>query len=350
MYIHENLKKTIRKHAILISVSIIISLISSISWDTSGVSIRLILIINIIGIYLIWLGTEFIFRKVYKAMQGFKIDYLIIALIFILSFIYSLVILYLGNYAIGYFAFSFTSFFGVFKTALSQLTISNIVFLLLLPLLPFFFYSFEHWKKSAVNEEKMKSEALKYQYETLKSQVNPHFLFNNLNSLSALMHKDIKQADKFIKTFSEIYRYVLAHRDVDFVHLKNEIEFVEAYFYLQSIRDTNKVQMDIIIDDYKYKIIPVSLQLLIENAIKHNSATNENPLKISISIENSGWISVKNNLQLKPFFGNSEKVGLENLKARYFILLQKEVIIEQTDDEFIVKIPLIRNENKTTDI
>jgi len=201
-----------------------------------------------------------------------------------------------------------------------------------------FFYS--QWQEALKNEQKLREEKLIFQYETIRNQVNPHFLFNSLNTLSSLISGN-KAAESFISQLSSIYRYVLENHNAETVGLENEIEFAKNYFSLQKIRYEEKIEMEIFpFEAKKYRILPVSLQILIENALKHNSATRDNPLKISIFIEGE-YIEVKNNLQKKLNIESSPGTGLRNLSERLRLIAHKEMKVDETRDEFIVKIPLI---------
>lgn len=201
------------------------------------------------------------------------------------------------------------------------------------------FFYFE-WNASLQREQKLREEKLIFQYETLKNQVNPHFLFNSLNTLSSLVSKDAKLSEKFISKFSSIYRYILEHRDKDQVPLSKEVDFVKDYFFLQKIRDDGKIDLDINIEAQdKYEILPISLQLLIENAIKHNAATRDNPLKIKVSRKDD-FLIVENALEPKMQLEPSPKIGLKNLKERVMLSMNKAISIESSNGLFTVKIPL----------
>jgi len=201
-----------------------------------------------------------------------------------------------------------------------------------------FFYF--QWQDSLKNEQKLREEKLVFQYETIKNQVNPHFLFNSLNTLSSLINGN-SRAEDFIHQLSSIYRYILENRDVNQVGLEEEIEFTKNYFSLQKIRDEGKVSLEILpMDMKKYRILPISLQLLIENALKHNSATRDHPLRITIYTE-ADSIVVKNNLQKKLIIEKSPGTGFRNLGERLKLITNREMKVIETSDEFIVKIPLI---------
>jgi len=198
------------------------------------------------------------------------------------------------------------------------------------------------WQSSLQREQKLREEKLIFQNETLKNQVNPHFLFNSLNTLSSLISSQPETADNFIDRLSSIYRYILENSQKDKVSLSEELAFIRDYFFLHQIRDEDKIFLEIVIaDQKKYFIMPVSLQILVENAINHNMATRENPLRISIYNE-VDYIVVKNNLQKKSIPFKSTQIGLRNLSERVKIVSARSIIIEETSDVFLVKIPLLK--------
>jgi hypothetical protein len=201
------------------------------------------------------------------------------------------------------------------------------------------------WSKGVSREQKLREELLTFKYQTLKDQVNPHFLFNSLNTLSSLIHIDPKRADRFTNKLSEIYRYILLNEDKNLVSLKDELTFVNDYFELQKLRHEEKIVLDIKIEDpEEYSIVPVSLQVLLENALKHNSATRNIPLRIQM-FEDSGCIIVSNNLQRKINLENSAKTGLKNLNERIKLILNRELVVSENRKEFSVSIPIKENNN-----
>ena len=204
----------------------------------------------------------------------------------------------------------------------------------------FFFYTI--WQKAIEREQKLREENLKYKYQNLKSQVNPHFLFNSLNTLSELIYVDAEKADKYIQKLSTIYRYILENEETDFIPLKQELEFVKQYFDLQKERDNGKILIEVEVNHAEnYKITPVSLQLLVENALKHNTMSQEKPLKIKIySSENC--VIVTNSIHRKSILENSTKTGLSNLKKRVNLTTGKKLIVSEENNQFIVKMPIIR--------
>jgi sensor histidine kinase YesM len=197
------------------------------------------------------------------------------------------------------------------------------------------------WQSALRQMLKFAEENLIFQNQTLKNQINPHFLFNSLNTLSSLVVSAPAIAEQFINKLSSIYRYILENSPKDKVPLSLELAFINDYFYLHQIRDEDKIAFEItIINPEKYEIMPVSLQLLIENAFKHNMATRERPLKITIYREGD-FIVVKNNLQKMASQPVSAKTGLKNLSERVRFTTGKALIVEETVNYYIVKIPLI---------
>jgi sensor histidine kinase YesM len=203
-------------------------------------------------------------------------------------------------------------------------------------------FLFLKWLEAIKKEFKMKEQNLIFQNETLKNQVNPHFLFNSLNTLSSLVNSEVAVAGQFIAKLSVIYRYILDNSSKLLVPLEEEIEFIKDYYYLHQIRNEGKIKLEIDInnDGYSYKIIPISLQLLIENAIKHNMATLDKPLIINVYLEGQN-IVVKNNIQKLATQVVSTKIGLKNLSERVRLVTGYEVVVSEIDGNFLVKVPLI---------
>lgn len=193
-------------------------------------------------------------------------------------------------------------------------------------------------KKLAITEK----EKIQYQYETLKAQINPHFLFNSLNVLSSLAYQDAEKANLFTKKLSGVYRYILLTSDQPTVILKEELSFLESYLFLEKIRFDNTFSVNIEKENellLNKNVIPISLQLLVENALKHNITTKNHPLNILIDIKENG-ILVSNNLQLRSSVDKSG-VGLINLQKQYS-LHNSAIIITQTEASFTVEIPFVK--------
>lgn len=203
-----------------------------------------------------------------------------------------------------------------------------------------------NWRQAAVDAEASKRETIHAKYESLKNQVNPHFLFNSLNALTNLVYEDQDKAALFIKQLSEVYRYVLDTRDKEVVALDDELKFLESYLFLQKIRFGNNLAVEIKLDAQGKLIAPLALQLLVENAIKHNITSSENPLFIKI-FEQEGYIVVENILQRKTIPDEkSPGIGLENIKSRYRFLSNQPVVVEENKELFMVKLPVIESDEQ----
>jgi hypothetical protein len=201
---------------------------------------------------------------------------------------------------------------------------------------------FNFWKKSVVEKEEIKRERISSEFETLKNQVSPHFLFNSLNTLTSLIDEDQKIATDFVMKLSNVYRYVLVQRDKELVTLKEELDFVRSYIFLNKIRFGDNLHVNILLDSVHEKkfIATLALQILVENAIKHNIISKDKPLTIDIGVEGD-CVFVKNNLQRKTIITDSSHVGLANIKSRYHYFTEKEVIIHDGPIYFCVYLPLI---------
>lgn len=205
-------------------------------------------------------------------------------------------------------------------------------------------FLFDKWKASLIEAEELKKANLQSQLDSLKSQVNPHFLFNSINSLSSLIHEDPDKAEEFLDEMSSVYRYLLQNNEQQLTTLGIELGFVRSYFHLLKTRYEKGIILNIDINKKyeSYQLPPLSLQLLIENAVKHNVILEEEPLIISLTVNEKDQLVVHNNLQKKMVAMPSNKVGLANIKAKYQLLNQPEVTVHETDTEFAVSIPLIK--------
>lgn len=197
------------------------------------------------------------------------------------------------------------------------------------------------WKQSALDAEKLKRENVTARYESLKNQVNPHFLFNSFNALTNLVYENQDLAAKFIKQLSEVYRYVLDTRDRELVSKDEELKFLESYLFLQKIRFGDNLQISVQLEGVSTFFPPLVLQMLIENAVKHNIIAAEQPLVIKI-YSSDKYIVVENKLQRKKIrTEESAGVGLSNIRLRYEFLSDTKVEVEESSDKFIVRLPVI---------
>jgi len=201
---------------------------------------------------------------------------------------------------------------------------------------------FKNWKAAAIQQEELKRAHLALQYQSLKDQVRPHFLFNSLSSLATLINTDTAKATLFVHKLSNVYRYVLEQRENELVPLKEDLKFMEDYVFLQKIRFGDNLQVDIQLDlDLNRMVIPLSLQLLVENAIKHNEISAEHPLRIAISSTGKGHVIVKNKLHRREVSETSLGTGLENLKKQIAYFSKDPLLILEEPESFVVRMPTV---------
>lgn len=197
------------------------------------------------------------------------------------------------------------------------------------------------WKETLVREAKYKAESERFHHQMLKNQVNPHFLFNSLNTLTSLVEHNPKEAVKFIKKLSDVYRYVLEQRNNEMVTLQEELDLVNSYIFMQQHRYGDSLMVSINVEHPSWMIPPMSLQMLLENAIKHNTITEENPLSITIE-EEGGYLVISNSLKPRRSVDDNTGIGLSNIKSRYEFLTSKPVSYgPENGMQFVVRIPLI---------
>lgn len=198
-------------------------------------------------------------------------------------------------------------------------------------------------KQTQLEAEQLKKESIEAQFEALRNQVNPHFMFNCFNVLSNLVYKDPDTSSQFIAQLSNVYRYLLQSQQKKVVALQEELSFIESYLYLLKMRhgDNLIIEKNLTAEPESFYVAPASLQMLIENAIKHNIVSKSNPLTIRLYSKN-GSIVVSNNLQEKEFKEESTQRGLQNIQSRYRLLSDEKVVIEKLAQEFRVTIPLLQ--------
>ena len=214
------------------------------------------------------------------------------------------------------------------------------------------FFFMKQLRESQVEAEQLKKISLQAQFQSLKDQVNPHFLFNNLNVLSSLVFKDQEMAAEFIQQLSRVYRYVLQNQEKELVEVGTELTFIESYVYLLQTRfgDNLDIQINIPAHLLPHYTVPVALQMLVENAIKHNVSSKNRPLKIEVYAEEENYLVVRNNRQCRT--GTAEMlspegstgIGLQNIIKRYEFVSHQQVEVIKDDHTFTVKLPLIQRQ------
>lgn len=229
--------------------------------------------------------------------------------------------------------------------------LTNLVYILV----DLYQYSFTSFIQANIESEKMVRERLKLQYEILKSQLSPHYLFNTLNTIASLIHRDASTTEGFIRKFAQTFSYILNSHQKELVSVQHEVDFIKAYYFLLRIRFEKALELDIDLNKQASTsyIPPMTLQLLVENAVKHNHFSEEKPLKICIRSNKNSGIEVLNNFERKPGFIEvdnqllkkperhvSHKIGLENIKKRYSYFTKNEVEITK-NESFMVVLPLL---------
>ncbi len=200
------------------------------------------------------------------------------------------------------------------------------------------------WRQAAIDVERLKTENLKSKFEALKSQVNPHFLFNSLNALTNLVYADQDRAAEFIQKLSEVYRYVLDHQNDEVVTLKEEMDFLKSYVYLNKIRFGKNLTVTYEnLDTWKedWMVPPVALQMLMENALKHNEISTDFPLHVRVRMEENKLVITNNINPIDHPKPDSNGLGLSNIKERFAMMTDEPVVVEKTATQFSVQVPLL---------
>lgn len=293
---------------------------------------------------LFWEGSRFISQKIESRFpsQTSLLKKLIWQLIILI--VYGIIVFNLFYLLVRLYEIYIYGNKGNPLTLIQFLTMSAIGIFLVLAIGGFqmgVFY-FMQWQQSKLESERLQKKQTEAMFQVLKHQISPHFLFNNLNTLNSLIHESPEVASKFLALFAEVYRYSLQHRDEELVSLESELDMLQSYLYLIDQRFEKAISVEInISSDLKRKYIPpMSLQLLVENALKHNIAESTQKLRIKIEGEEDKLL-VENNLQLRKEKKPSTKIGLSNLIERYRLLGQPLPEVQETFDYFRVVLPLL---------
>jgi LytS/YehU family sensor histidine kinase len=282
---------------------------------------------------LMWFGNEYLHEYLDEKIDWTKYPIkrlavgLVVMLIYTVPTIYVVMILIERFTDLNIGAISNTIYMSVGITLVISMVLTSKSFLF-------------NWRQTAIDAEKFKRESTVAKFETLRSQVNPHFLFNSLNALTNLVYEDQDKAAKFIKQLSEVYRYLLDTREKEIVSLDEEKKFLNSYLFLQQIRFGDKLKLTVSLDEQNCMVAPLVLQMLVENAIKHNIISEQSPLWINVYVD-AGFVVVENNLQKKTeMMEDSPGIGLENIRRRYEFLTDKKVEVSE-GKTFIVRLPMI---------
>ena len=213
-------------------------------------------------------------------------------------------------------------------------------------ILDFMIFSFNHLRKEEVQSVEMINNQMNLQFKALKSQLNPHFLFNSLNTISSLLYKDPEKAEEFIRKFAESYRFILDQNDKALIPLEKELNFLDAYNYILRMRfqDSYNLVVDLPELAKQSYVPPLSIQMLVENAIKHNLISKSSPLEVKLAFDNN-YLHISNNINPLRQQAESFQIGIENIKKRYAFFTNESIKLEKNDC-FTVSLPLISENNR----
>ncbi len=258
----------------------------------------------------------------------------------ITNLFYTILVLIALISVINYFKFGF---FELFNPKLREVFIPAIVTTFIIIIIDITNQFFKSWKSSLIEVEKYKTESANAQLQNLKNQLNPHFLFNNLSVLTSLVYKNQDKAADFINELAKVYRYVLDTKNSELVPLQEELDFINHYIFLQKIRFEDSISFEIKIEESKKSayLLPMCLQMLVENTIQHNETSQANPLKVLIYTDNDSLV-IENPILSRSDISESTKTGIKNIKQRYSFFTDKKVIVSNNGKIFKVILPLIQ--------
>lgn len=295
--------------------------------------------------FILYGGVAVAFRNRFPKDDQFMKRTMIIVGLFIIMTGLLILLLFTIYESIGPLNFTFRE--GSFIGAYSATVVLNIFLTILHEAVA----KFASYKATLVETEQLKKEYMQSQLLGLKSQVNPHFLFNGLNSLSSLISEDPGKAEQFLDEMSKVYRYLLRNDEEQLVELETELRFINSYYYLLSVRYGEGIQVTIDIADEQRELMipPLTLQMLFENAFNLNTISKDHPLRISIRSMSDGWLEVKNNIQAKLTSDvQANKEGLDNIINKFRLLCQQNVTIEENATHRTIRLPLIKKEEMST--
>jgi sensor histidine kinase YesM len=331
--------------AIVIGVVIfgLLNIIDVVNGGTFSFNERLKLMFMYTMLYSVSLhiANAFLFIQLDKIFLNERFSIKRIAVGFTSSFFLSLFVIFLLRIFI-YTVINNQSFavFIANETPSDYLVASIFTFIVLL--ITHFVYLYRSYQENKVKEQKIIAGTASAKFESLKNQIDPHFLFNSLNVLSSLIEENPENAQRFTTSLSKIYRYVLEQKDKELVTVEEELAFAKTYMNLLKMRFENSLfyELPTTMLNPEAKVVPLSLQLLLENTVKHNVISEQRPLKIRIFIE-SDYLVIQNDYQKKEVLQDRQGVGLQNIINRYAIITNRKVLIEQNERTFTVRIPIL---------
>lgn len=294
--------------------------------------------ISLVHIVIFWLVDRYliiVIRQAYPSVAVYKKRLIIQSVVVVIS---TFTLCLLSEFA----EMCFGATPEIFDVAFSKIFIASLVVTVIIIIIYEGIYSFQLYKHSLIKNQELEKKNTQAQLDVLRNQVNPHFLFNSLNTLISIIPDNSKTAVNFAEKLSSVYRYILEIRDKEIITLKDELACIEAYRFLLSIRFGEHIQFKFenMKDIHGKFIVPLSIQMLVENAIKHNVISKSKPLTICIKI-NEDKLTVCNNLQLKTSQIDSTGVGIKNIEQRYKLLVNQDILVKETATEFCVELPII---------
>ena len=236
---------------------------------------------------------------------------------------------------------TYSQFWLMYKDEFFKSLLILFILVFIYSLLDFVVYSYNQMKEEEVRSAEVMNNQLNLQFEALKSQLDPHFLFNSLNTISSLLYKDTEKAERFIRMFAESYRFIFRQNDQALIPLKKELDFVQAYNYLLEVRFQESYELKINLPEsiLKSYVPSLSVQMLVENAIKHNLISPTSPLAVEIDFEKN-YLCVRNNINPLRVQPESFQIGIENIKKRYSYFTDESILLDK-NEQFKVSLPLI---------
>ncbi|MBU8891205.1 MAG: histidine kinase [Bacteroidales bacterium] len=304
--------------------------------------IYLILGANIIGFSMTFLSSLLNKIPVWQKKIGLRfILGLIINYLLILAIVYVSVLLYIKLTQLNY---TISDLLVEYQEIAARVYILILILDILLVVSDFLIYSYKYYSQGQLKTARLSREQMELQFEALRTQLSPHYLFNSLNTISSLIYKDINQTEEYIRNLASTYKYILESDKKQLISLKKEIQFIHDYCYLLQIRfgKAFRVYIDIEKSYEKMFIPPISIQILVENAVKHNVFDDENPLEVDI-IAKENSVYVNNKILKNPVSRESFKIGLGNIRKRYEVFTDKKIKITK-NDFFKVELPLLKHD------
>lgn len=340
--INKLIKEIPRALIITVSIFLVLLLVRFITGNAISLDANLLVIFGHAMLYglSLYFANAILFIYLDKLFQAERFTLKRILIGFLSSFFVSIIVIFLLRIFQDVILeqHSFSEFWST-ETISNYLFSIFITFVVTLAFHTFYFY--KAYNESKVKEQKIIASSASAQFESLKNQIDPHFLFNSLNVLSSLIEENPEAAQKFTTSLSKVYRYVLEQKDKELVSVEEELKFAKTYMNLLKMRFENSITFEVPeFENDDAKVVPLSLQLLLENCIKHNIVSEKKPLHIKIYIEANELI-IENNKQIKEVLQDRKGVGLQNIVSRYAILTKRNVIIQESETIFKVKLPIL---------